>query len=169
MTKLAAFIAASLLSTVALAQGYPNRPVRVIVPWPPGQATDIAARAVAEKLQQALKQPFIIDNRAGAGGSIGTDAAVIERADIDHAAPAEDALRTRQGLCPDQPGRAGAVRARHAPVVPGDEREGVHRPPARESGQVHVLVFGHRRVGAPHHGALQLDGAGQGAPRALQG
>ena len=76
MTKLAAFIAASLLSTVALAQGYPNRPVRVIVPWPPGQATDIAARVVAEKLQQALKQPFIIDNRAGAGGSIGTDAAV---------------------------------------------------------------------------------------------
>src|SRR6266446_1792563 len=76
MTKLAAFMAASVLSTVALAQGYPNRPVRVIVPWPPGQATDIAARVVAEKLQQALKQPFIIDNRAGAGGSIGTDAAV---------------------------------------------------------------------------------------------
>jgi len=76
MTKLAALIAASLLSTVALAQGYPNRPVRVIVPWPPGQATDIAARVVAERLQQALKQPFIIDNRAGAGGSIGTDAAV---------------------------------------------------------------------------------------------
>jgi tripartite-type tricarboxylate transporter receptor subunit TctC len=76
MAKLAAFIAASLLSTVALAQGYPNRPVRVIVPWPPGQATDIAARVVAERLQQALKQPFIIDNRAGAGGSIGTDVAV---------------------------------------------------------------------------------------------
>src|SRR2546427_5806424 len=76
MTKLAAFVAASLLSTVALAQGYPNRPVRVIVPWAPGQATDIAARVVAEKLQHALKQPFIIDNRAGAGGSIGTDAAV---------------------------------------------------------------------------------------------
>src|SRR2546425_10937130 len=76
MTKLAAFIAASLFSTVAFAQGYPNRPVRIIVPWPPGQATDIAARVVAEKLQQALKQPFIIDNRAGAGGSIGTDAGV---------------------------------------------------------------------------------------------
>jgi tripartite-type tricarboxylate transporter receptor subunit TctC len=76
MAKLAAFIAASLLSTVALAQGYPNRPVRVIVPWPPGQATDIAARVVADRLQQALKQPFIIDNRAGAGGSIGTDVAV---------------------------------------------------------------------------------------------
>ena len=81
MTKLAAFVAASLLSTVALAQGYPNRPVRIIVPWPPGQATDIAARMVAEKLQQALKQPFIIDNRAGAGGNIGTEAVAKSPAD----------------------------------------------------------------------------------------
>src|SRR5882672_2551606 len=76
MTKLAGFIAASLFSTVALAQGYPNRPVKVIVPWPPGQATDIAARVVAEKLAQALGQAFIIDRAAGAGGSIGTDMVV---------------------------------------------------------------------------------------------
>src|SRR5919198_482458 len=60
----------------AFAQGYPNRPVKVIVPWPPGQATDIAARVVAERLQAALGQPFVIENKPGAGGSIGTDAAV---------------------------------------------------------------------------------------------
>jgi tripartite-type tricarboxylate transporter receptor subunit TctC len=70
-----------LLATLAFhgavsAQVYPARAVKVIVPWPPGQATDIAARVVAEKLQQALGQPFVIDNRAGAGGSIGTDVAV---------------------------------------------------------------------------------------------
>src|SRR6185295_17620609 len=57
----------------AQAQTYPNRPVRVIVPWPPGQATDISARIVAQKLQESLGQPFVADNRPGAGGAIGTD------------------------------------------------------------------------------------------------
>jgi tripartite-type tricarboxylate transporter receptor subunit TctC len=57
----------------ASAQNFPNRTVKVVVPWPPGQATDIAARVVAERLQHALGQPFVIDNRPGAGGSIGTD------------------------------------------------------------------------------------------------
>ena len=60
----------------AWAQSYPSRAVKVVVPWPPGQATDIAARVVAERLQNALGQPFIIENKPGAGGSIGTDAVV---------------------------------------------------------------------------------------------
>jgi len=81
MKKIVVFFASILLSGAALAQPYPNRPVKVIVPWPPGQATDIAARMLAEKMQDALKQPFVIDNRAGAGGSIGTEAAVKSPAD----------------------------------------------------------------------------------------
>jgi tripartite-type tricarboxylate transporter receptor subunit TctC len=75
MNKFALFLVSLLLSAAALAQSYPNRPVKVIVPWPPGQATDIAARMLADKMQDALKQPFVIDNRAGAGGSIGTEVA----------------------------------------------------------------------------------------------
>lgn len=81
MKKIALIFASVLLSGAALAQPYPNRPVKVIVPWPPGQATDIAARMLAEKMQDALKQPFVIDNRAGAGGSIGTEVAAKSPAD----------------------------------------------------------------------------------------
>jgi tripartite-type tricarboxylate transporter receptor subunit TctC len=63
----------SLAAASAIAQSYPNRPVRVIVPWPPGQATDIAARIIADRLTLALGQSFVAENRPGAGGSIGTD------------------------------------------------------------------------------------------------
>ncbi len=74
MNRWLAFLALLVLSGSAAAQAYPNHPVRVIVPWPPGQATDIAARIIAERLQASLGQPFVIENKPGAGGSIGTDA-----------------------------------------------------------------------------------------------
>lgn len=63
-----------ILAGSAVGQGYPNRPLRLIVPWPPGQATDLAARIVGEKIAQALGQPLVVDNRAGASGQIGTEA-----------------------------------------------------------------------------------------------
>jgi tripartite-type tricarboxylate transporter receptor subunit TctC len=69
------------LAAEAVAQPYPNRAVKVIVPWPPGQATDIAARMVAQKLQEQTGQPFVIDNRPGAGGSLGTAVAATSAAD----------------------------------------------------------------------------------------
>ncbi|MEO3475058.1 tripartite tricarboxylate transporter substrate binding protein [Roseomonas sp. CAU 1739] len=57
------------------AQGaWPNRPVRVIVPWPPGGSTDVLVRLYAEQLSPILGQPFVVENRAGAGGNIGLDA-----------------------------------------------------------------------------------------------
>ena len=57
------------------ADTWPSRPVRVIVPYPPGGSSDITARIIGEKLAQAFAQPFIIDNRSGAGGNIGMEIA----------------------------------------------------------------------------------------------
>ena len=64
--------ASLMLATGALAQtAWPNRAVRVIVPYPPGGSTDVLARILAERLNQIYGQPFVIENRPGAGGNIG--------------------------------------------------------------------------------------------------
>ena len=73
---LAALAAAALLATVApaWAQDYPQRPVRIIVPFAPGGSADVFGRYIAQRLQESLGQSFVIDNRPGAGSVIGTDA-----------------------------------------------------------------------------------------------
>ena len=71
--RFSVFLISLFAAGAALAQAYPNRPVRVVVPWPPGQATDIAARVVAQKLQESFSQAFVIENKPGAGGAIGSD------------------------------------------------------------------------------------------------
>ncbi len=65
-------LALSSIAISAYAQ-YPNKPIKMVVPFPPGGTTDILARAVAADLQKALGQPVIVDNKAGAGGNIGSD------------------------------------------------------------------------------------------------
>jgi len=72
--------AMALAAAPAMAQTYPEKPVRVVVPFPPAGAADIVARHVTQKLSEAFGVQFIVDNRAGAGGAIGTDYAA-------HAAP----------------------------------------------------------------------------------
>jgi tripartite-type tricarboxylate transporter receptor subunit TctC len=71
----------ALLAPWAAAQDYPSRPVRVIVPFAAGGPADVYARFLATKLQESLGQPFVIDNRPGAGSIIGTDAVAKSPAD----------------------------------------------------------------------------------------
>lgn len=78
---IATLAAGTAFVTGAQAQKYPNRPVRMLVPWTAGSQTDILARMVQPKLSDAFGQPIVIDNRPGAGGTIG--AAVVATANPD--------------------------------------------------------------------------------------
>jgi tripartite-type tricarboxylate transporter receptor subunit TctC len=72
-TALAALAACLGPAQFALAQPYPNKPVRIVVPYPPGGPIDMTTRPLAQKLTEALGNPVVVDNRGGANGMIGTD------------------------------------------------------------------------------------------------
>lgn len=75
MKKLTTLVASLLIAGTAFAQtDYPTKPVKIISPFPAGGTSDVMARLIADELTKALKQPFIVDNRGGAGGTIGTEA-----------------------------------------------------------------------------------------------
>ena len=69
------------LSRIARAQAYPSRPVRIVVGFPPGGSNDTLARPMGQWLSQRLGRPFIVENRAGAGGNLATAAVVRAPAD----------------------------------------------------------------------------------------
>ena len=70
---LAALVACFIASPATAADDYPTRPVTIVVPFTPGGGTDMMARIIAEKLTQSLGKPVIVDNKPGAGGTLGVD------------------------------------------------------------------------------------------------
>jgi tripartite-type tricarboxylate transporter receptor subunit TctC len=91
---------ASLGSGPVAAQGFPEKPVRIVVNFPPGGPSDILARSLGDKMSAALKQPFVVENRAGAGGNVGAEA-------VARSAPdgytVLFAIRTCTGRCRSNP------------------------------------------------------------------
>ena len=81
LTVAAALLAGLLSCSVAQAQTYPAKTVKIIVPYQAGQGTDVATRYFADQLSKALGQTFYVDNKPGAGGNIGTEAAAHSPAD----------------------------------------------------------------------------------------
>src|SRR5512134_1391400 len=82
--KITLSIAAAVLcaaSGLALAQAYPTKPVRIIVPFAPGGGSDFIARAISPPLNKAMGQQFIVDNRPGAGSTLGSEIALKSPAD----------------------------------------------------------------------------------------
>src|SRR3954468_9485985 len=77
---LSLFATMALASASASAQPYPNRPIRMVVPWPAGGIADLCGRVIAEGMAATLGQPVYVDNRPGASGKIGTEF-------VAHAAP----------------------------------------------------------------------------------
>jgi len=75
LKRLLAIVSLALLTGAAMAQQYPSKTVRVVIPWPPGGSNDVVGRIVLQKVGELMGQQFIVDNRGGAAGSIGADVA----------------------------------------------------------------------------------------------
>ncbi len=183
--------AASVVPGISFAQG---KPIRLVVPFPPGGATDITARVLGEPLGKILQQPVVIDNRAGAGGSIGmaelaratpdgltfgvatlsthgVNPAVYQKLPYDPIKGFRRRDRAGEGARRDrhQPVRAAGRQLRGAGEVPeGQPRQGV----VRDAGQRHHRPHVGRAVQEQHRnldGAHPLPRCGPGHQRRARG
>jgi tripartite-type tricarboxylate transporter receptor subunit TctC len=121
-TAFALAVAALLVPQAAGAQGYPDKPVRIVVPYAAGGAVDIIARTVGQALAEQLKQPVVVDNRPGASANIGMEAVSKAPPDGYTLLMASNGLATNMALFPDLPfdGRrdfAPIARIGYAPLV----------------------------------------------------
>ena len=109
------FAAGALFALPAAAQDYPNKPVRIIVPFAPGGSADVYGRFIAQRLQEALGQGFVVDNRPGGGSVIGTDAVAKSAPDGYTLLLMSNTHTVNESLIPNKP---FALMRDFAPIAP---------------------------------------------------
>jgi tripartite-type tricarboxylate transporter receptor subunit TctC len=158
-----ACVVAVVLHGAAQAADYPSRPVRIIVPFAPGGSADVYARFIGQRLQDALGQPFVIDNRPGAGSLIGTDAVARSAADGYTLLLMSNAHTVNESLIPNRPFQLMRDFAPVAPINAADlvlvAKAGL---PARSIGE---LI----RLAKARPGALSYASSGPGTPYHMAG
>jgi tripartite-type tricarboxylate transporter receptor subunit TctC len=161
----AALLAASVLGVAAKADDYPSRPVRIVVPFGPGGPADVAARLLGNVLQESLGQPFVIENRTGAGGVIGTQEAAKSAPDGYTLLMMSNTQTANESLVPPAQRKYELMRdlAPIAPVNSSDLVIVVHPDvPAKTLGEFIALA-------RSQPGKLNYASSGQGTPYHMAG
>jgi tripartite-type tricarboxylate transporter receptor subunit TctC len=162
MTRIAALLATLLAPCLALAQAYPAKPVKIVVAFTAGGTTDIMARLLAQGLSDRLKQPFVIENKPGAGGNLGTEIVCRAPPDgytlgINSVGPISVNPTLYKSLACNPHHRAGAggahfrsaERARGPPVAQGLDARSVRRVREGATRRAQLRLHRHRHVVAP--------------------
>jgi tripartite-type tricarboxylate transporter receptor subunit TctC len=160
----AALLAMAVMAPSAMAQDYPNRPVRIIVPFAPGGSADVFGRFIAQRLQDALGQSFVVDNRPGAGSVIGTDAVAKAAPDGYTLLLMSNTHTVNESLIPNKPYQLmrDFVPSHRSTTAtwcwwprPAGRRQR-RRPRAPVQGQADVLSYASSGPGTPYHMAGEL-------------
>ena len=164
---------------MAAAQDYPTKPIRLIIPFPPGGSNDIVGRLIAPQLSEQLGKQVVVDNRAGAGGIVGTELAAKAPPDgytlliisLAHAInPGSTSSRTtRSRRSRRSPSSPGAERARGQPSLPVNSVKELIALAKEKPGELQYASAGVGSFHAPRRRAVQLDGRRRSPARAVQG
>ena len=153
----------ALAGVVAGAQDYPSRPVKIIVPFDAGGPADVYARFLGQRLQEALGQPFVVDNRPGAGSLIGTDAAAKSAPDGYTLLLMSNTQTVNESLVPNRP---YALMRDFAPVAPVNYSDLVMViNPGVAAGNLGEFI----KLAKAKPGSLNYASSGQGTPYHMAG
>ena len=168
------------LATCARADRYPNRPVKIIVPTVAGGTVDVITRLVANDLSSRLGASFFVDNRSGAGNTLGSREAARAEADgytllmssasgqvIQSARVPQRRLRCGQELCADRPGRRGLHHSGDQSVAAVQIRPRAGGLRQGQSGQAQLRVGRNRHLAAPGRRIVQVGGRRRSRARPL--